>query len=567
MSATAAPTTARRRRGRRRTAALLAKRRVQVALATLLALLVALLVVGLVGAIVLYRSSENRYADIALPLQTLNRDVLFRLTEEETGVRGYMLTTERRSLEPYFEGRDALAQDLAKIRKLTQGRPQLATRTREVEQQAQSLRAFYDKLITFVADGQEGREKAALDVLDGELRAAEFRRTLGLMQNDVDVFIAETHAAQHRTYVLTLTVLSVAGALALSIAALMLRRVPERLRRAYAEQEQGAQASRALAHVSEAVFLVDDAETIRYWNRAAEQLYGVAADDAIGSPVRSVVVDYDELVEAAAHDDRFVPVLLEGAERWLSPVLRELDGGSVVAVRDATAAYALERARTDFVATASHELRTPLTAVYGGAATLLARREQLSPSQQDRLLRLITQEAEHLTVIVDQLIVSAQLDRGTLRVTDEECDVAAVCRAVVDAAQLRATPGRMIALERPTALAPLRCDATLLRQVLANLVDNALKYSETDVLVRVTDGTSSVRIEVTDRGPGVPASEQERIFEKFFRLDADMATGVGGSGLGLYISREIVSQLGGTLIVESRAGRGSTFAVTLPRRA
>jgi two-component system sensor histidine kinase SenX3 len=103
--------------------------------------------------------------------------------------------------------------------------------------------------------------------------------------------------------------------------------------------------------------------------------------------------------------------------------------------------------------------------------------------------------------------------------------------------------------------------------VLANLVDNALKYSETDVLVRVTDGTSSVRIEVTDRGPGVPASEQERIFEKFFRLDADMATGVGGSGLGLYISREIVSQLGGTLIVESRAGRGSTFAVTLPRRA
>jgi two-component system phosphate regulon sensor histidine kinase PhoR len=567
MAATAASTAARRRRGRRRSAALLAKRRVQVALATLLALLVALMVVGLAGAIVLYRSAENRYANVALPLQTLNRDVLFRLTEEESGVRGYMLTTDRRSLAPYFEGRDALALDLAKIRRLTQGRPQLATRMRKVEQQAQSLRAFYDKLITFVADGKEGRAKAALDVLDGELRAAEFRRTLGLMQDDVDAFIADTHSAQHRTYVLTLTVLAVAGALALSIAALMLLRVPERLRRAYAEQEQGAQASRALAHVSEAVFLVDDTETINYWNRAAEQLYGVAADDALGSPVRSVVVDYDELVEAAAHDDRFVPVLLEGSERWLSPVLREFDGGSVVAVRDATAAYALERARTDFVATASHELRTPLTAVYGGAATLLARRDQLTTSQQDRLLRLITQEAEHLTVIVDQLIVSAQLDRGTLRVTDEECDVAAVCRAVVDAAQLRATPGRMIALERPTALAPIRCDATLLRQVLANLVDNALKYSEADVLVRVTDGTSSVRVEVADRGPGVPASEQERIFEKFFRLDAEMATGVGGSGLGLYISREIVSQLGGTLAIDSRVGQGSTFVVTLPRRA
>jgi len=558
---------ARRKRSDGRSASLLAKRRVQVALATLLALLLSLLAIGLVGAIVLYRSAENRYVDVALPLQTLNRDVLFRLTEQETGVRGYMLTTERRSLDPYFEGRRGLARDLAQIRKLTRDRPDLALRTREVERQAQSLRAFYDKLITFVADGREGRRQAALDVLGAELRAAEFRRTLGLVQRDVDAFIAETHAAQHRTYIATLTMLGLAGALALAVAGMLLARVPERLRRAYAAQEQEAQASRALAHVSEAVFLVDEAETVGYWNEAAQQLYGVAGEDAIGRPVRSVVVDYDELVEAAAHGDRFLPVLLDGAERWLAPTVREFDDGSVVAVRDATEAYALERARSDFVATASHELRTPLTAVYGGATTLLGRGDQLTVSQRNHLLRLITQEAEHLTTIVDDLIVSAQLDRGTLRVTDAECDVAAVCRAVVDAAQMRVPVGTIIALQHPSVLAPVRCDATLLRQVLANLVDNALKYSDQDVLVSITDATASVRIEVVDRGPGIPPAEQERIFEKFFRLDADMAEGVGGSGLGLYISREIVAQLGGTLTVDSRPGSGSTFTVTLPRRA
>ena len=562
--------------GRRRrwtataSAALLAKRRVQVALSTLLALLIALIATGFVGAIVLYRSAENRYVEVALPLQTLTRDVLFRVTEEESGVRGYIVTGQyRSSLAPYFEGKRVLQADLRRIRELTDNRPQLAERTRAVAAQAQSLRGFYDRLIAFVHDGKEGREKAKHDVLDAERRAARFRSTLALMRDDVNAFISDTHAAQHRTYLATLAMLGAAGALALFIASMLLRRVPERLRQAYAEQEQSAQASRALAHVSEAVFLVDEDEQIRYWNPAAEQLYGVAADDAVGQPARGVIVDYDELIEAAEHGDPFVPVVLEGSERWLAPVVRTFDGSSVVAVRDATAAYALERARTDFVATASHELRTPLTAVYGGATTLLARGDELRPSQRESLLNLIAEEAAHLTGIVDQLLVSAQLDRGTLRIDESECDVAELCNAVVAAARLRSPAGVTVAIHLPSAIEPLRCDPSLLRQVLVNLVDNAVKYSVGGgtVLVRVTDGESSVRIDVVDQGLGIPSAEQERIFEKFYRLDVEMTRGVGGSGLGLYISREILQQLGGTLTLESHVGRGSTFTITLPRRA
>ena len=407
----------------RPSAATLAKRRVQAALVTLLVVLLALVTTGFVGAIVLYRSAENRYVDVALPLQTLNRDVLFRLTEEESGVRGYMLTVQRRSLGPYFQGRRALADDLHRIRILANGHPALASRTREVARQAQSLRGFYDELITFTADGLEGRTRAKIDVLNAEVRAAQFRTTLSLMQGDVDTFIADTRSRQHRTYLATLAMLGTAGAIGIFIAALLLARVPERLRRAYAEQEQGAQASRALEHVSEAVFTVDDDEAVRYWNRAAELLFGVSADDAVAQPVRSVVVDYDELVEAAENGDRFVPVMLEGTERWIAPVVDSFDGGSVLAVRDATAAYALERARADFVATASHELRTPLTAVYGGASTLIARGDDLSPARRRSLLTMIVEESGQLTRIVDQLLVSAQLDRGTLRIDEAECDL------------------------------------------------------------------------------------------------------------------------------------------------
>jgi signal transduction histidine kinase len=109
----------------------------------------------------------------------------------------------------------------------------------------------------------------------------------------------------------------------------------------------------------------------------------------------------------------------------------------------------------------------------------------------------------------------------------------------------------------------------LLRQVLVNLVENALKYSVDggQVDVRLRDEPSRVLIDVRDQGLGIPPVEQERIFEKFYRLDAAMSRGVGGSGLGLFISREIVTQLGGTLTVRSVEGAGSTFSVTLPRLA
>jgi PAS domain S-box-containing protein len=557
----------------RASAAVVVKRRVQVSLLILLALLIAVLATGMLATYTLYRSAEDRYIGVVLPLRGLTRDVLFQMKREESGVRGYMITKDPESLKPYLDGRKGVLDDLTKITVLTRGRALPGVHLRTVRREAVALHGFYDRLITFVHDGREGQKLAQQDVLKGTTLAARFSRSASLMQAGIDHFQAVTREQQRTTLHRTLAVLIIAGFLALAVAAALLVNVPERLRRLYASEEEarlraeeGANAARALAHVSDAVLLVDDTGAIRFWNGAGEQLFGVSERSAVGRQAAALVPDYERLVEAAHRQDGFVPVLIKGSERWLSPALSVFEGGSVLAVRDATEGYILERARADFVATASHELRTPLTAVYGGARTLIAHGDRLEAGQQTSLLQMIEQESEHLVQIVDQLLISAQLDRGTLHLDVAECDVEALCASVVATARLRAVEGISVTF-RPASIAPVRCDESLLRQVLVNLVENAMKYSVEggEVEVRLYDDPGRVRIEVTDQGLGIPPAEQERIFEKFYRLDAAMSRGVGGSGLGLFISREIVTQMGGTLSVRSVEGKGSTFTVGLPR--
>ena len=140
---------------------------------------------------------------------------------------------------------------------------------------------------------------------------------------------------------------------------------------------------------------------------------------------------------------------------------------------------------------------------------------------------------------------------------------------MIEAAEARKPDSIELTFVAPAKTRPLRCDPPRLKQVLVNLVENAIKYSPHGgrVRVRIVDAPDRLRIDVQDDGLGIPPSEQTRIFEKFYRLDADMTRGVGGSGLGLYISREIVEQMGGVLSVRSQRGTGSTFTVTLPRVA
>jgi two-component system phosphate regulon sensor histidine kinase PhoR len=263
-----------------------------------------------------------------------------------------------------------------------------------------------------------------------------------------------------------------------------------------------------------------------------------------------------------------VPIVLQGRELWVSASGVDFGEGTVYALRDVTDAQALEKTRSDFVATASHELRTPLAAVYGAVRTL--RREDITLRDEDRdaFLEIIEAESVRLTHIVDQILLAGQLDADAVEVDLEQCDPVAVAEGVLESAALHLPTGISLRVEG-NGMRPIMCDANKLRQVLVNLVDNAIKYSPDggSVEVRLGSQDGQCLIEVRDEGLGIPSSERERIFEKFYRLDPQQSGGVGGSGLGLYICRELVERMNGRLDVDSEPGEGSRFIVALPATA
>jgi signal transduction histidine kinase len=225
----------------------------------------------------------------------------------------------------------------------------------------------------------------------------------------------------------------------------------------------------------------------------------------------------------------------------------------------------LEQTRSDFVVTAAHELRTPLTAVFGAAKTLARSSDELSDLQQE-LVRMIESQSERLNEIVERVLTAAQLDQGALPFAREILDGEEVARAAIAAVGATATPGHELTLTVRAPLPKVRADGMRLRQVLANLLENAIKYSPEGgrIELEVDARPGRVRFHVHDEGIGVAHADQTRIFDKFVRVDPMLTSGIAGTGLGLHIARSFVEHMGGALSVSSVEGRGSTFTAELP---
>jgi PAS domain S-box-containing protein len=345
--------------------------------------------------------------------------------------------------------------------------------------------------------------------------------------------------------------------------------------RLYREAERRAEAALALAYVGDGVVLLDRDGRVRFWNAAAAAITGIREADAVGRHAAEVVPAWEglsrlaQLADAAAPERArpvTVPIETASGDRWVAVTGVAFDEGVVYALRDVSDEQAFERARSDFVATASHELRTPLAAVYGAARTLRRTDIEIPADQRDRFLDIIVSETERLTTIVSQILLAGQLEEGRLDMTTAATDLKPLAESVLDSARLRAPEEIKLRLEQNGTSAVALADEDKLRQVLVNLLDNAIKYSPEGgaVVVELAGGHGRVRLAVRDRGLGIPPGEQERIFEKFYRLDPRLTRGVGGSGLGLFISRELVSRMGGSLTVRSQPGAGAAFVVDLP---
>jgi signal transduction histidine kinase len=333
--------------------------------------------------------------------------------------------------------------------------------------------------------------------------------------------------------------------------------------RLHAESEQRAAAARALRQIAEAVVLVDVEGRLLYWNEAAANLLG--GERLPAWQLLRPLLDKRGAEKQSAQ--LTVPIELDGWERWLQVSRVEFEEGCVFVLRDVTEERLLERTRSEFVATASHELRTPIASVYGIFQTLL--RDDIDRDQiGEKFLRLGLMESQRLADIVDDLLLAGQLDAGVPKIELTGCDVGGLIAELVDATASRINGSHTLSATVEPNIA-VRCDPLRLRQVLANLIENAIKYSPHGGTVAVAAAhpagrSKVVRIEVKDEGIGIPEPEQARIFERFVRLDPAQASGVGGTGLGLYICRELVSRMHGRISVTSRKGAGSVFAIELP---
>ncbi|MBD0338728.1 MAG: GAF domain-containing protein [Thermoleophilia bacterium] len=226
----------------------------------------------------------------------------------------------------------------------------------------------------------------------------------------------------------------------------------------------------------------------------------------------------------------------------------------------------LSALRADFVSLVSHELRSPMAAVIGSATTLQQRWRELRPEQRDSFLELIAGETTRLAQLVGDVLDTSRIEAGTFSYAFGDVDVGRLVQDAVAAADLAQDEVGVVAAIRGP-LPQVRGDGERLRQVLGNLVENAVKYSPAGAEVRVAAYAHGERVfvDVTDRGPGIAAEHQTLIFEKFGRATADGA-GKPGTGLGLFIARSIAEAHGGTLEVHSATERGATFTLALPAK-
>jgi len=256
---------------------------------------------------------------------------------------------------------------------------------------------------------------------------------------------------------------------------------------------------------------------------------------------------------------------LEIGGRLVSLTARPLaGGGAVMAFFDLTPVRRLETVRRDFVANVSHELKTPLTIIGGFAETLAS--DDPPAARRREFAEMIRSNARRMQRLVDDLLDLSRIESGGWIPNPVVVDARAIIADV--AAQLRdatSTNGTSLRIEVDEEGSSIRADRTALRQILANLLENALRHAAGGtVTVRTKRREAGVAVEVEDTGPGIPAEHLPRVFERFYRVDTGRARATGGTGLGLAIVKHLVEAHGGHVGADSAVGRGTTFRVYFP---
>jgi len=334
---------------------------------------------------------------------------------------------------------------------------------------------------------------------------------------------------------------------------------------------------------------------ITYWNRGARELYGFSAAEAIGRNIADLIVPEEKLAELAE--------ILESVRRGqgvtridttrqdkagqrlavsltISPILDaegHVTGASAIA-RDITARRQYEKAqaqarraaeeanrvKTDFLSIVSHELRTPLTVILGNISLLTDHTNMPDPAEAAVIAKDIEDSAQSLLSLINDLLDLSEMEAGQARLKLAPVQAEELVLEVAQAAEVLAQ-AKGLAVETYSEPLTLMADPLRLKQALMNLVDNAIKFTQSGtVTVGVGRAGNNALFEVNDTGQGIPDEGTARIFDAFHQADSSFTRSAQGTGLGLTIVRRIVEQHGGVINVESEPGKGSTFYLALP---
>jgi PAS domain S-box-containing protein len=331
------------------------------------------------------------------------------------------------------------------------------------------------------------------------------------------------------------------------------------------------------------VLALDAERRVQYANPAAAALLGYARHDLLGRqcaelldprtprgvPVwnggwhpsvrlRTVVRIPEHEIRLRGADGREVPAMVTG--RYDRGPAGEVTG-AVLVLRDAGRRRKDEVHGSEVISTVSHELRSPLTSVKGYTSLLLNRWERLGEAQKLMMLEQVQHDADRVTRLVAELLDISRLETGRLTLRRQLVDLPALVAQVLEKVRMMEAELE-VTVQFDDNFPRVYADPDKIEQVLTNLVENAAKYADPKGMrVLGAAGDGEVTVSVVDKGPGIPDTDLPRVFTKFFRRAETRPT---GSGLGLWISRGLVEAHGGRLVVESAAGRGSTFRFSLP---
>jgi PAS domain S-box-containing protein len=346
--------------------------------------------------------------------------------------------------------------------------------------------------------------------------------------------------------------------------------------------------------IADGVLVITQNGIVDMINPAAQSIIGWNKDDALKLDYRSVlrILNADNSPLDSALDpiqqclktnqpvitDRFSLQTSSGKSLLASILVSPLgssSNGVIVVLRDTTAQHAEEREQAEFISTASHEMRTPVAAIEGYIGLALNPSTAVIDEKARAYLSKAQESASHLGRLFQDLLDVSKVEDGRLKSTPTMADLTGFVRTVLEDFKAAAAQKNLVFSFLPdtssngASVAPIyyaNVDLDHLREIISNLVGNAIKYTkEGKVSVDVTGTDDRIYIKTTDSGIGIPAEDIPHLFQKFYRVDNTDTREIGGTGLGLYLSRRLVESMDGKLELESEYGKGSTFTINLPR--